>query len=75
VSVTCGDKVTEETTLIVIVSDELFAERLSSAAQPKQNLDSHNYEDDGDVETVVTRRVITRDRTLAIQNRKTCFTH
>jgi hypothetical protein len=75
VSVTCGYKVAEEATLIVTVSDEFVAERLSSATEPKQNLDGHSYEDDGSVETVATRRVITRDRALAIRNRKTRFTH
>jgi len=74
-SVTCGNTETEETTLIVTASNEFIAERLSAATEPKHNLDSHTYEDDGHVETVVTRRVITRDRTLAIRNIKMRFTH
>jgi len=73
--VTCGYKVSEESTLIVIVSDEFVAERLSSGTEPKQNLDGHTYEDDGHVETGVTRQLITRDRTLSVRNRKTSFTH
>jgi len=73
--VACGYKVTEESTLIGIVSDEFVAERLSSSTESKQNLDGHIYEDDGRVETGVTRRVITQDTTLPVRNRKTTFAH
>ena len=74
-AVTRGCKVTEGSTLIVTVSKKFVAERLSSATEPKQNHDGHTFEDDGHVETGVTRRAITWDRTLPIRNRKASFTH
>jgi hypothetical protein len=54
--------ITIEATVIVIISRELVAERLSSlSSNEKRDLVGHKFKDNREVQTIVTQWLITQD--------------
>jgi hypothetical protein len=56
--------VTGERTIIVITSVEIVAQRLIMFSALKQNPVGHRFLDDGEVDTVATRRLVTQNADL-----------
>jgi hypothetical protein len=59
--------VIEDPKMILFVSGELVAERLSSVSSAQANLEGHKLEDDGEMERVVTQWLITEEMGLCQQ--------